>query len=38
MALTPVRLVVTGTDGEGRSRVVWDGPMRPRPVAGCRTV
>src|SRR6185295_10573697 len=26
MALTPIRRVVTGNDGEGRSKVVWDGP------------
>ena len=26
MALTPIRRIVTGNDGEGRSSVVWDGP------------
>lgn len=26
MSLTPIRRVVTGTDGQGRSKVVWDGP------------
>ena len=26
MALTPIRRVVTGNDGRGRSKVVWDGP------------
>jgi uncharacterized cupin superfamily protein len=26
MALTPIRRVVTGNDGHGRSKVVWDGP------------
>ena len=26
MALTPIRRVVTGTDENGKSRVVWDGP------------
>ncbi|MBI2508613.1 MAG: hypothetical protein HYV99_00990, partial [Betaproteobacteria bacterium] len=24
--LTPIRRVVTGNDGRGRSKVVWDGP------------
>jgi uncharacterized cupin superfamily protein len=26
MALTPIRRVVTGNDGNGKSKVVWDGP------------
>jgi len=26
MALTPIRRVVTGTDAQGRSKVIWDGP------------
>ena len=26
MALTPIRRVVTGTDAQGKSKVVWDGP------------
>jgi quercetin dioxygenase-like cupin family protein len=26
MALTPIRRVITGNDGNGRSTVVWDGP------------
>src|SRR5262245_56549907 len=26
MALTPIRRVVTGNDGRGKSKVIWDGP------------
>ncbi|NKB48691.1 MAG: hypothetical protein GKS02_04920 [Alphaproteobacteria bacterium] len=26
LPMTPIRRVVTGTDGQGRSKVVWDGP------------
>jgi uncharacterized cupin superfamily protein len=35
--MTPIRRVVTGTDGDGRSKIVWDGPAPNDATLASRT-